>query len=179
MKRGPPTVYDREMDLISAIQSQYGSKTYYTEQFLVQDLRWKGPGSPHSQQSQGPPHSYRELILFEPSPQINGAPPDEHTAVHDIMNQVNAKEGARYAVFSTFRKKEDLANQVYATYTGRAPNILRLHGQYWAWWKEMPRTDPSIPCGGSIDQKNEDREKQSDFRPEFMIYSCRNFGKSY
>ena len=76
--------------------------------------------------------------------------------VHDFMNQVNTKEGTRYAVFSTFRKKENLTNQVHTAYTGSAPSISRLHGQYWAWWKETPRTNPGIPCGDSIDEKDED-----------------------
>ena len=51
-------------------------------------------------------------MRFEPGLQVNLVSPDENITVHDFMDQVNAKKGAWFTVYSTFRKKEDLANQI-------------------------------------------------------------------
>ena len=51
-------------------------------------------------------------LRFEPGLQVNLIPPDENTTVHDFMDQVNAKKGAWFTVYSTFRKKEDSTNHM-------------------------------------------------------------------
>ena len=58
-------------------------------------------------------------LRFEPGLQVNLVPPDDQTTVHDFMDQVNAKKGAWFTVYSTFRKKEDLANQTQGSRSQR------------------------------------------------------------